>query len=339
MSNESLITYAAWRETESFSLERSAFDELNRLFQQLFEVRLRPINANSYQPYALFHYIANSQKLVTTIGAILRRMVNDSESYRRAIKQEDLKRAEGRKTRALVFTTADESPERFRELLIADFELIYTIANRLLDQWALIVSHISATPKPREENFNSLIKQYVQCEQDHLLWRSLLGECREIINWVYAHVLVFRDKFIIHQTKPFQQSTITDLATGYLRISYLIDPIWLGDEAKASLHKRILDVNSCAPPNIQLDLEQVSNPNFVIGHLFEHYEQFEPKLQDELVSIAKDNGFTAPNFLLLSHKIFNFVARTIPVVSRYTDCFWQINLWPSWQSKMLPLGF
>ncbi len=122
-----MISYSEWRETKSFEHEQAAFEQLNKLFYELNDLRQsqQATSGNSYQKFAIFHYILRAEALIRVVGAILRRSAGDTIEYARAVKA----------TLGQDFISADDSPDRYLEVLIGDFESLYQIGNVLLDQW------------------------------------------------------------------------------------------------------------------------------------------------------------------------------------------------------------
>lgn len=310
-----MASYKAWQATESFKLEQNAFQQLHHLFYELYESKLVLIDDHCHQRYALFHHIEHSENLVRLLGAVLRRFTSDQASYLESFKNE--RQAILSSTQPMVIN-ADDSSDRFREYLVADFESLYQIGGRLLDKWAWTISHLAALPKPHELNFHRVATR-IMGSADNALLTELKDQHLKTIKWIHSHILVFRDKFIVHQARPFQQSTLTDPATGSIRISYLIDPVWYGQTELHTVHQTIMEVNERAPATIRLDPNIITNPNFVIGHLMEHFDVLDLSDQERLVELAKENGFTSPTLQVLAHKLFDFVTNTIATARIYAQ--------------------
>ncbi len=321
-----MISYCDWRKTESFELEQAAFDQLNKLFYELYEARLQPVGETSHQKYALFHYIERAEHLLRVIGAILRRMASDQNSYQRVFENEQAHLFSSFEQGRSIVVGADQSSERYREFLIADFESLYQVGHTLLDEWALIIGHIAALPQPNSINFNRMVTTHLATPENGLL-ADIKRKSADSIDWLYSHILIFRDKFIVHQTRPFQLSTITNSATGDLRLSYLVSSVWYGEAETGKLHEEIWELNSQVREDVRLNRESITNPNYVLAHLFEHLDAFGANQRDELQRLAKENGFTTPSSSLLAHRLFDFIATSILIVREYsTDSYASIKL-------------
>lgn len=308
-----MVSYTAWQATESFRREQNACQELNCLFRELQEARLDPLNEQRYQKYALFHHIENTENLVRVLGAILRRSTSDQASYRDVFEKECLLMLSPTQHTVI---EADDSSDRFREYLVADFESLYQIGGRLLDKWAWTISHLAALPKLHEQNFRKVAIK-IMSSTDNTLLTELKDQHLKTIQWIHSHILVFRDKFIVHQANPFQQSTLTDPVTGSIRISYLIDPVWYGQTELSRVHQTIMEINERAPATIRLDPDITTNPNFVIGLLMEHFDALDLTDQERLVELAKETGFTSPTLQVLAHRLFDFVTATVATARIY----------------------
>lgn len=312
------IAFSEWRETDSFKLEQVAVSELNQFFYELYDARLKPLQAPSHQKYVLFNYIQRAQRLLRVLGASLRRMAGDEMGYRLAWlwEQEILEQAV-LAARPLVIE-ADASTERFTEFLVADFESLYQVSKILLDLWALIVAHTAGLSKPRKENFFTIVDKIANVPDCELL--SILNrDCFSALYWLHSHILVYRDKFIVHQNRPLQLGILTEPFSGKVRLSYLIDPVWCGDSEIARIHNEIWKLNEVAPDHIRLDRQAIGNPNYVIGHLMEHIQEFELSDRERLVELAKDNGFTTPPAGVIVDKLFEFIAKSIAIVRAYAQ--------------------
>ncbi len=317
-----MIPYSMWRETKSFELERAAFDQLNKLFYELNELRQKDsmTAGDEYQKFAVFHYISRTEHLLTVIGAILRRMESDKIDYARVLKEESARIQQAFKTNQQIVISADESSDRYREFLMADFESLYQIGNMLLDQWALVVTHLAGLSKPREFNFQKLIRDVInRSDHPNALALELRNRYIKEIRWIYHHLLIFRDKFVVHQNKPFQQSTLTDSVRGDIRICYLVDPVWYGEPARRLLEERIWKLNDQAPDAIKLAKSEISNPSYVLSHMFLYFEDFNEEQQNELGVLAKENGFSTPSSLELAHRLFRMVQDTTNVIRVYAQ--------------------
>ncbi len=166
-------------------------------------------------------------------------------------------------------------------------------------------------PKAREFNFRKVVSEIIEApNNDNALGVELHDTCINELRWIYNHFLIFRDKFVVHQTRPFQQSTLCNFDIPDIRICYLVDPVWNGETDMKAIHQRIWEINSKAPEAIRLDPSVIENPNYVLSHLFEYFDEFDSEGQTEMAFLAKENGFSSPSSTLLAHRLFGLVAKS-----------------------------
>ncbi len=307
-----MISYSEWRETEYFKLERRAFDELNFLYHELIESLSEEQRAD-WQKYALFHFIARAKQLVETVGALMRRMRSDHLNFY-AIQQSEIDRNFNATATPgeQIGIEADESSHRYAEFLIADFEALYQLGCRLLDQWTLILRCFCATSKVK--NFRSFVDDFLNSE--HYLCSKLKQECSADFVWLYSHFLTFRDKFIVHQARPFQQSTINS-GTDNFSVSFFVDPIWFGEENTKVFHETMWKLNERMPSSNRLDTNMIKNPNFVVGHLLQHIDLLVEHDQEILKAISKESGFTSASYQIICERLFDFIRKSVAILREY----------------------
>lgn len=301
-----MIPYSAWRETEFFRLEREAFDQLNYLHHELLAIL--PIeNDETWQSFALIHFVTRSKQLVVTVGALLRRMRSDHLKFSE-IESMEIARHMNAAPGEQIVILADDSSDRFREFLIADFEALYQLGSRLLDQWTLIATSIGRISTKKAENYNKFVEYLESPLEEFCL--NLKCKFEPQLIWLHMNLLIFRDNFIVHHEKPFHQSTYT-AGSEEFAISFLVDPIWFTEENTKIFHSTIWEINDRAPSGVKLDSNVIKNPNYVVGHLLANVDRIAAVDRDLLRKIAKKTGFNSPTYQTICTRLFEFISATV----------------------------
>jgi hypothetical protein len=296
------------------NLAQRAFEQLNHLWYELHEIAGRPEKTGEH---ALFTHIERAEQLVRRIGVMMRRMDYDFKEFcqikNKEMEQIVLAQASGNQ----FFIPAAESSDRLREVLIADFEALYESCANLLEQWAIIVTRVVGIGK---KTFHQLVENFMKVgSSSSPLWTQLSSAMEHDIVWVHSHVKIFRDDFVVHFEKPWQQSTIHNCDAGLLQLNFLISPDWYGQSKRKQKDELILLINSRAPEVVRTDSQLYPGTNYILSKLAEHIDLLSDDDRADVFKLVKELGFGSPTFQMLGERMLQFIERSIEILRTFAQ--------------------
>lgn len=283
--------------------------------------RFLKANLSSEDGRALGSHIAHVQHRLADIHRILRRLARE----RRALLSLDSEiQKQMPKDWPAGIPYADNIQVLFKEqheltgYLELDIETLYQFGAVLLDQWAHMVAYIGALAKPEERDFAKL----VQClenpnNRDFLapISDAIYKPNVEVIHRLYMQFRLYRNKFIVHRTKPWQRSSRRD----YIRGEYVLwSPILPGsytEEREMQLIRLVLDVASRGPAWFTpLFTDRHSNYQTLLHRMIGHSHEWSLADRNKLIEAASNLGFETETFQELGECLLAFIRDTVPQI-------------------------
>lgn len=293
--------------------EERAFKQLNLLW---YEVQTsysleRPSSSS------LLLRIGYMQSVLRKIRSILIRFCEQFEVTTSLAEAVELQRSTGHTG----FSQQATDHSKVTEYMVLDFEFVFQLAANLLDQWTAIVRQIAGIGDGKSPGFNNFATKMKTQHGSSALVQKLHHEFSYELTWLYANILLVRNKFIAHSDSQWQRGVLkypNDLSLG---IS--LAPDWAGTEVINGYESRInrLAVDTLAGPTSNLTSETLiqysSNPRFIFSHMMWCFGEFDEAEQAELAAIAMGFGFTTPPFKLLVASFLFFIEESVAVLRAY----------------------
>ena len=110
-----------------------------------------------------------------------------------------------------------------------DFETLYMFGGILLDQWSLQAISIGDLKSARKYPFRELVDALDDNRGGAL--SSLWGRTKSDMLWLYYQLRFYRNRFIVHATRPWQRGTTMSVFGDDFDLFTPSPPGWLDDEA------------------------------------------------------------------------------------------------------------
>lgn len=218
----------------------------------------------------------------------------------------------------------DEVAQKFlrtnelREYIELDMETLYQFGAILLDHWSAVIAEslnldlkLSDEDKVKGKDFHNLVKflESSRCQSLHAqIYTSLYTPNREDIHWLHMQFRLFRNKFIVHRTKPFQRGTIYDVHQGEFKLHSAIATGALTDESLSQLHSSLVDILARGPSMINRFYRDGKMSLYESkDRLVECSHELSLRDRDELIKVAASLGFCSPTFHYLGTRLFGFI--------------------------------
>jgi hypothetical protein len=293
------------------ALEEQSHHQLSLLWHDIQE------HAKLKRPAALLHHISYAQAKRRNVRSMTQR-VSEQFAAMKALDQavwQDRQRPQGG------FSQAATDQGKFRDYMRIDVEHIYKAAGILLDQFAMI-SVLSAGDKTFNGlNFNKLVDTDSKKHPDNMLSRLIHSRFEKDLLWLRAHVLIYRDNFLIHYERPWQGGLMEYQDDVSLMAS--MPPDWAGTEEVGKYESDILDFAGTTKHGLTADYTRETvrdiseNPRYIFDRMMWQFDEFDATEQGELTRIAKGFGFTAPPFSMLIQRLFSFIKDATALVREY----------------------
>ena len=305
-----------WLNDDFSALYADAENQYKILAQRLLKASLSPDKAK-----ALGSHIAHIQHRVGDVHRILRRLALE----RRALASLD---AEIEKQMPAEWPPGTPYPNNIQELfkeqkeltgyLELDIETLYQFGAVLLDQWAYVVAYIGGWSTPEERDFARL----VQClenpkNKDFLasIANSIYLPNVEVIHRLNMQFRLYRNKFIVHRTKPWQRSSRRDFIQGEYILWSPILPGSYTQERQTQLIQQVLDVASRGPSWF-IPMANKANSNYLtlLHQMIRHSHEWSLADRNRLIDAASSLGFETETFQALGECLLSFIRDTVPQV-------------------------
>lgn len=268
----------------------------------------------SWDPFAFYWHANRGQQLLQRIGALSERLENDFNDFCVLIEKlvPRIERPPGVHVSNVENGVEWRKMNAIRELLIADLESLYETSSNFLDQWAFLACAIAGIGK---RNYHKLIISYIESEQMHGgLWSKLQEVAKADLIWIHEHIKIFRDNFVVHHEKPWQQSTLHNCETKTLHLSFLIAPGWYGEKERNSDDQSIMQLHGEMPSTLRIEDAERAGTNFVLSHMMEYIDEFESDSRKRLIDIAKRIGFVSPPYSVVAQNVLELPMKTVSVL-------------------------
>lgn len=211
-------------------------------------------------------------------------------------------------------------PNAFSELLIetlslghalkVDLESFYQFGGLLLDQWSLMIAHLEVQPDAEGASFHRVVGMMDDPrERAGRVIRALGSEVVSDARWLSFQFRAYRNKFIVHATRPWQRTTVADLVGDDFALFTPSPPGWEDDKAIAT---EILALLPLAPDWLRNSDEtywERARPGRLLERIVENIgsasRQFD---RERVVQIVARAGLTTPSFRVLAGTLFTFAS-------------------------------
>jgi hypothetical protein len=195
-----------------------------------------------------------------------------------------------------------------------DMESLYIFGGILLDQWAMQAIAVGNIPCPKQHPFRELVDYLDQNPNGKLepVWIA----ARDDMLWLYYQLRLYRNRFIVHANRPWQRGTTRSVYGDDFNLFTPTPPGWLDDKA---VDAEIMSLLQLAPERIRNashDYWEKTRPGRLLEVLFDNITQYPKEDREKISRLFGQKGGSTPNFQVLAGRIFRFVARATPLLTK-----------------------
>ena len=191
------------------------------------------------------------------------------------------------------------------EFMKLDLECLYIFGGILLDQWALQAIAIGNVHCRKQYPFRELVDHLDGRENTKL--QSVWQVTRNDMLWLYYQLRFYRNRFIVHATRPWQRGTTMSVYGDDFHLFVPSPPGWLDDDV---LDKEINSLLYLAPERIRNapdDYWEKARPGRLIEVLFDLIPQFGKAEREQISSLFGKKGGSTPDFKVLASRLLRLV--------------------------------
>ena len=280
-----------------------ADEQLRLLSKLVLEGRKPPAGA-----YGFFHYSSHTLSRLGDCARILDRLYHQRAELSAAhAKEEQIRPVNwppGTPYPADVNAVMKRSHE-LTQYMQLDMESLYIFGVTLLDQWSLQALSIGNVHTLRKHPFVELVAHLESDSASPLepLWAALKPQ----LLWLHYQLRFYRNRFIIHPTRPWQGGKTAFLFVDYFNFFIPTPPGWLDDRALDEQIKTLLHLAPERIRNAPGDYWEKARTGRLIEVLFDDIAKYQKSDREKIAEFFGRKGGSTPSFQVIGSRLFEFL--------------------------------
>jgi hypothetical protein len=184
-----------------------------------------------------------------------------------------------------------------------DFESLFVFGGMLLDQWSLQVIAVGNLQIKKDHPFRNLIWHLEGVRGSRLdeLWQ----EHKQDMLWLYYQVRFYRNKFVVHESRPWQRGTTHARFGEDFRLHTPSPPGWLNDDEVDAEIRKLVDI----APSVLQEMIKSWDPSTILRQCFYNIGRIEQKEDRERVAkLYSMKGGLTPTFQDLGEVLYRVIS-------------------------------